>query len=114
GVFGEVRFCNADAFLKVAIAAIASGQLKVPPLGTASDGLPCPTVRDFFVVDQDQSDNLPTLYLVMTKGLLAQYTAKNVAALRGAVTLGNPSDNHLTDVFPDGAMRCKPFRANDL
>jgi hypothetical protein len=113
-VFGQVAFCNAHAFFKVANAAIASGQLKVPPLGTASDGLPCPTVRDFFVVDQDQSDNLPTLYLVTTKGLLAQYTAKNVAALKGAVTLGNPSDNRLTDVFLDGAMGCKPFMANDL
>jgi hypothetical protein len=113
-VFGQVAFCNAHPFFKAANAAIASGQLKVPPLGKANDGLPCPTVRDFFVVDQDQSDNLPTLYLITTKGLLAQYTAKNVAALKGAVTLGNPSDNRLTDVFLDGALGCKPFMANDL
>jgi hypothetical protein len=113
-VFGQVAFCNTHAFFKAANAAIDSGQLKIPPLGTASDGLPCPTVRDFFVVDQDQSDNLPTLYLITTKGQLAQYTAKNIAALKGAVTLGNPSDNRLTDVFLDGAMGCKPFMANDL
>ena len=113
-VFGQVAFCNAHAFFKAANAAIASGTLKIPPLGTASDGLPCPTVRDFFVVDQDQSDNLPTLYLVTPRGKLAQYTAKNVAALKGAVTLGNPSDNRLTDVFLDGAMGCKPFMTNDL
>ncbi len=58
--------------------------------------------------------NLPTLYLVTTNGLLAQYSAKNVAALKGAVTLGNPSDNRLLDVFLDGAMGCKPFMAPDL
>jgi hypothetical protein len=114
GVFGQYAYCNAPAFFTAANAAIASGQLKVPPLGTAHDGLPCPTVRDFFVVDQDQSDNLPTLYLVSTKGQLAQYTAKNIVALKGAVTLGNPSDNRLTDVFLDGAMGCKPFSAPDL
>jgi hypothetical protein len=113
-VFGQVAFCNARHFFKVANEAIASGRLKVPPLGTASDGLPCPTVRDFYVVDQDQSDNLPTLYLITKNGQLAQYTAKNVAALKGAVTLGNPSDNRLLDVFLDGAMGCKPFMAADL
>jgi hypothetical protein len=33
------------------------------PGGKARDGLPCPTVRDFAVVDQDQSDNVNTHYL---------------------------------------------------
>jgi len=113
-VFGQVAFCNAHAFFKAANAAITSGTLKIPPLGTASDGLPCPTVRDFFVVDQDQSDNLPTLYLITSRGHLAQYNKKNLAALKGAVTLGNGSDNRLTDVFLDGAMGCKPFMVNDL
>jgi hypothetical protein len=113
-VFGQVAFCNAHYFFKAANEAIANGKLKVPALGKASDGQPCPTVRDFYVVDQDQSDNLPTLYLVTTNGLLAQYTAKNVASLKGAVTLGNPSDNRLLDVFLDGAMGCRPFMAPDL
>jgi hypothetical protein len=113
-VFGQVAFCNTHAFFHAANAAIDKGRLKIPALGNASDGLPCPTVRDFYVVDQDQSDNLPTLYLITTNGLLAQYSAKNVAALKGAVTLGNPSDNRLMDVFLDGAMSCKPFMAPDL
>ena len=113
-VFGQVAFCNTHDFFKAANAAIANGALVVPPLGTASDGKPCPTVRDFYVVDQDQSDNLPTLYLITPQGQLAQYTAKNVANLQGAVTLGNPSDNRLLDVFLDGAMGCKPFMAPDL
>jgi hypothetical protein len=113
-VFGQYAYCNAPAFFKAANAAVASGQLTIPPVGTATDGLPCPTVRDFFVVDQDQSDNLPTLYLVTTRGQLAQYSAKNIAALKGAVSLGNPSDNRLTDVFIDGALGCRPFMAPDL
>jgi len=57
-VFGQFAYCNAPVFFNAANAAIASGKLKVPAVGTAKDGKPCPTVRDFFVVDQDQSDNL--------------------------------------------------------
>jgi len=113
-IFGQFSYCDAPAFFQAANAAITSGQLKVPSVGTANDGQPCPTVRDFFVVDQDQSDNVTTTYLVTTKGQLAQYTAKNVAALKGAVTIGNGSDNRLLDVFMDGALACKPFMAPDL
>lgn len=113
-LFGQFAYCNARQFFRAANDAIANGLLSVPPPGTANDGQPCPTVRDFFVVDQDQSDNLPTTYLVTTAGQLAQYTASNITAFPGAVTLGNPSDNRLTDVFLDGAMACKPFMAPDL
>jgi hypothetical protein len=76
GVFGQYAYCNAPAFFTAANAAIASGKLKVPALGTASDGKPCPTVRDFAVVDQDQSDNLPTLYLVSPRGHTLQMTKR--------------------------------------
>jgi hypothetical protein len=113
-VFGQFSYCNAPAFFAAANAAIASGQLKVPALGTANDGKPCPTVRDFFVVDQDQSDNLPTLYLVSPRGHLSQFTKKNQAAHTSSVPLGNPSDNRLTDAFVDPAMGCKPWTAPDL
>ena len=112
--FGQFSYCNASNFFRRANLAIWEGRLRVPPVGTANDGKPCPTVRDFMVVDQDQSDNLPTLYLVTPDGELAQYSARNLAALKGAVTLGNPSDNRLLDVFIDGALRCKPFMAQDL
>src|SRR5690242_1999405 len=79
-VFGQYAYCNALAFFAAANQAISSGKLKVPALGTASDGKPCPTVRDFFVIDQDQSDNLPTLYLVSPRGHMSQFTKKNQAA----------------------------------
>jgi len=113
-VFGQFAYCNAPAFFTAANAAVASGKLKVPAVGTASDGKPCPTVRDFFVVDQDQSDNLPTQYLVSPRGHMSQFTKKNHAAHPSSVPLGNPSDNRLTDAFIDPALGCKPWVAPDL
>jgi hypothetical protein len=113
-VFGQYAYCNAPAFFAAANAAIANGKLKVPAPGTASDDKPCPTVRDFFIVDQDQSDNLPTLYLVSPRGHMSQFTKKNQAAHPTSVPLGNPSDNRLTDAFVDPAMGCKPWTAPDL
>lgn len=113
-VFGQFAHCNAPAFFKAANAAVANGQLTIPPLATAKDGQPCPTVRSFFVVDQDQSDNLPVKYLVTRAGKLAQYTQKNIAALAGAMVLSNPSDNGLVDGFMDPALGCSPVTAPDL
>jgi hypothetical protein len=113
-VFGQYSYCNAPAFFKAANRAIRRGQLHVPRLGRASDGLPCPSVRDFFVVDQDQSDNLPVTYLVAVGGLLAQNTAANAQTLSGATTLGNPSDNGLVDRFLDPDMGCTPWKVTDL
>jgi hypothetical protein len=114
GVFGQFAYCNAPAFFAAANAAIVSGKLKVPPVGTAKDGKPCPTVRDFFVVDQDQSDNLPTLYYVSQLGHIAQLTKRNMARHPAGTPLGNPSDNRLTDAFVDPAMGCQPWTAPDL
>src|SRR5205085_2062331 len=78
--FGQVWYCNAPAFFQAANQAIAAGKLKVPPLGMANDKAPCPTVRDFSVVDQDQSDNVTADYLVTNTGQTAQMTAANIAA----------------------------------
>jgi hypothetical protein len=111
--FGQFSYCNAPAFFHAAHRAIREGKVTIPPLGVAADGRPCPTVRDFFVVDQDQSDNLPTSYLVTTTGL-AQRTQANLALFPTATTLGNPSDNRLVDVALDGALNCTPWKAPDL
>jgi len=113
GDFGQFSYCNAPAFFKAAHRAIRSGQLTIPPLGIAADGRPCPTVRDFFVVDQDQSDNLPISYLVTDSGI-AQKTQANLAQFPGATSLGNPSDNRLVDVALDGALGCTPWKVPDL
>jgi hypothetical protein len=111
--FGQFAYCNAHAFFHASHRALREGKLAIPPLGVAADGRPCPTVRDFLVVDQDQSDNLPTSYLVTANGL-AQRTQANLALFPTATTLGNPSDNRLVDVALDGALACTPWKAPDL
>jgi hypothetical protein len=111
--FGQFAYCNAPAFFKAAHRALRRGQISIPPLGMAVDGRPCPTVRDFFAVDQDQSDNLPTSYLMTSDGM-AQRTQANLSRYPDAVTLGNASDNRLVDVALDGALGCTPWKTADL
>ena len=113
-IFGQVSYCNAPAFFRAANAAIRAGKLVPPPIGRAKDGLPCPTVRDFAVVDQDQSDNVTTTYLVTGNGQTAQMTAANAAALQNTQVQHNGSDNRLLAVLLDTALGCKPWMARDL
>jgi hypothetical protein len=105
-IFTQVSFCNAPAFFGAANNAAINGNLKVPALATAKDGQVCPTIRSFSIVDQDQSDNVDTLYLVTSKGTTAQKTKANVAALKGATTLLNPGDNSLLSYFVAPAIGC--------
>ncbi|WP_265568221.1 hypothetical protein [Streptomyces hygroscopicus] len=137
-VFGQFGYCNAPAFFRAANAQIAKRHLKVPTLGTAKDGLPCPTTRDFSVVDQDGSDNVVTHYLADAHGRIAQNNAASRAALKKAgqlanrgdrrhrhngktrstttstpTDLANGSDNLLLTQFMDPALGCKPFTAPD-
>ncbi len=113
-VFGQFAYCNAPAFFQAANQAIAGGQLVPPPLGTAKDGQACPTVRDFSVVDQDQSDNVTTTYLVTANGQTAQSNAANAAALQNVQAQVNGSDNRLLAVALDTALGCTPWMAPDL
>jgi hypothetical protein len=108
-IFTQVSYCNAPAFFKLANNAAINGTLKVPALATAKDGQPCPTVRNFSIVDQDQSDNTDTMYLVTSRGTVAQKTKANSAALRGATTILNPGDNSLLSYFVLPAIGCKPW-----
>lgn len=112
-VFGQFSYCNAPAFFQAAENAILLGQLVVPPLGQALDGKNCPTTRDWAVVDQDQSDNVVTSYLVIN-GKLAQDSAANRRANPGAIVLANGSDNRLLDIFILPALGCSPWMAPDL
>jgi hypothetical protein len=112
---GQFAYCNAVTFFKAANAAIAAGQLVVPPLGTAVDGQPCPTTRSFFIVDQDQSDNVVTTYLLTTDGLVAQNTAANRTALgANASVIVNPSDERTNSVTVDGALGCTPWKTPSI
>jgi hypothetical protein len=113
-IFGQVSYCNAPAFFQAATTAIQAGALKPPAVGTARDGRPCPTTRDFSVVDQDQSDNVTTTYLVTNKGMIAQNTAANQQQLQNAQLTFNGSDNALLDAFIDPAIGCQPWTVPDL
>jgi len=115
-IFGQFAFCNAGAFFTAANTAIGAGKLAVPALGTARDGSPCLSTRDFGLVDMDQSDNVTTTYLFLDDGRTAQNTAANRNALRGkgAKVQVNGSDNLLLDAFEFPALGCTPFTAPDL
>lgn len=113
-IFGQFAYCNAPAFFQAANQAVRNGQLVPPPVGIAKDGQVCPTVRDFSIVDQDQSDNVPTSYLVTANSQTAQMTAANIAKLQNAQPLTNGSDNRLLDIAVDGALGCTPWKVNDL
>jgi hypothetical protein len=110
---GQFAYCNAAVFF----AAAHDARLRVPRLGTwkdASRNKPCPSVRSWDLVDQDQSDNLLTTYLITPNGQLAQNTAQNQALFSGATVLTNPSDERLLAVFVDPALGCTPWTAPDL
>ncbi|HJP73863.1 MAG TPA: hypothetical protein VJ914_06325 [Pseudonocardiaceae bacterium] len=113
-LFTQVAYCNGPAFFTAANNAISQGKLTIPQLGTAKDGMPCMTTRDFALIDQDQSDNVTTSYLVLPNGRTAQNTTANAKQLANAQVLVNGSDNLLLDGFVDPALGCQPFTAPDL
>ena len=113
-VFGQFAYCNAVAFFQSANQGIQNGLVKIPALGTGSDGLPCPSTRDFSIVDQDQSDNVQTQYLANANGQIAQFSATNQAQIQNATAIANPSDNALITQFVDPTLGCTPWTAPDL
>jgi hypothetical protein len=124
-VFGQVSFCNGTNFFNTAFRLERQGKLTVPSAGSSGKivtsggnlgtGQTCPTVRNFDMVDQDQSDNVTALYLLNpATGQTAQDTTSNAANLAGATVLANGSDNILVDAFLDPTLGCTPFMAPDL
>ncbi len=114
--FGQVSFCNGTGFFRAAFRAEAAGRLVVPATGTATKaaGVACPTVRNFNMIDQDQSDNVTSIYLVTANGQTAQFNAANTANLAGATKAVNGSDNALISDFLDPTLGCTSFTAPDL
>jgi hypothetical protein len=112
-LFTQVAYCNSPAFYRAANRDIARGLLKIPPLPTGNDGQPCPTTRDFSVVDQDQSDNVVTTYLLTASGQTAQDSPGNATALGAATPINNGSDNALVNKFMDPALGCTPYEFHD-
>jgi len=124
-VFGQVSFCNGINFFNSAFQLMREGRLFVPSAGRSAKIVPtagaigtgttCPTVRNFDMVDQDQSDNVTSIYLLNpTTGQTAQDTTANQANLTGSQKLVNGSDNALIDDFLDPTLGCTPFMAPDL
>lgn len=106
-IFGQFAYCNAPAFFS------ASKNVQAPALGNDPSGKPCPTTRDFSVVDMDQSDNVDTSYLVTADGKIAQDTKANRQKFKGATVIINGSDNRLLEIM-DGALNCQLFTGNTL
>ncbi len=111
--FGQFAYCNAVSFFAAANQGIRTGTIVPPALGRDHKGLPCPTTRSFFIVDQDQSDNVTTSYLISPRGRLAQNTAANRNTLANATVLTNPSDNRLL-ISIDAVLGCTPWMRPDL
>ena len=108
--FGQVFFCHTDSLFS----RFDAMHVAIPGLGTSNSGQPCPSVRSFEIVDQDQSDNVQTTYLATADGRTAQNNAANRLALTGAVVLKNPSDNRLLTQFVDPAIGCHAWSVPDL
>jgi hypothetical protein len=112
-VIGQVSACGAVPFYSLANQLIAQHVLMVPQAGTAQDGQACQTTRDFALIDQDQSDNVYSKYLLTADGRTAQATQANQAGMGNAQLVSNGSDNALLGYFVDPANGCQPFTQPD-
>jgi len=113
-VFGQVSWCNTEAFWNAANNAVSGGQLQVPQLGTDNNGNQCLSSRSFEIIDQDQSDNLPTKYLLLQDGTTVQFTAANQKQFPQATEIDNASDEALIADFVDPVIGCTPFKIPSL
>jgi hypothetical protein len=114
-IFGQVSFCNGARFFATAYWDEWVGRLKIPSLGrSAKTGETCPSTHSFAIVDQDQSDNVTSTYLLTGNGQTAQDNAANEGVLPGAQKINNGSDNLLLDAFVDPTLGCKTLEAPDL
>jgi hypothetical protein len=112
-VIGQVSACGAVPFYSLANQLIARHALRVPAAGLDQDGKACQTTRDFALIDQDQSDNVYSKYLLTADGRTAQATRANTARMGNAQLVSNGSDNALLGYFVDPANGCKPYTGRD-
>jgi hypothetical protein len=112
-IIAQTSACNGPAFFRDANNQIARGTLHVPAVGTATDGQACQTTESFPLIDQDQSDNVVTTYLLNGNGQTAQDTAANKAAMGGSTVVSNGSDDALLSHFVDPTLGCTPLTTTD-
>ena len=112
-IIAQTSACNAQAFFADANFQMAIGRLRLPQLGTGMDGKTCESTHSFSLIDQDQSDNVDSEYLLNGNGQTAQDSAANKAAMGGSTVISNGSDEGLLDRFVDPALGCTPPQAKD-
>jgi hypothetical protein len=114
-LIGQVSGCNTVNFYNLANSEIARGILHVPALGTDDSDQTCLSTRNFALIDQDQSDNVVSKYLINANGQTEQDTPANAAAAanNGDTALFNGSDDAVLSEFVDPANGCTPFTAPD-
>jgi len=105
--FGQFAWCNADKFWAAVNNLVQLGRIQLPALGNAFDGLPCPTTRDFFIIDMDPDDGVQALYLVTAQNQVIQKTNANANNFNIQATLANDGDNRLITEFVNPAIGCR-------
>ena len=114
-VFGQFAYCNGLNFFQVVNQHINNGSLTIPPiLNSVFGGDVCPTTRSFPIVDQDQSDNVLSQYIITQDLKLAQDTPLNRNNLQVLKIISNGSDNRLLNIFVNPAIGCQSFTAYNL
>jgi hypothetical protein len=113
-LFGQFAYCNAIEFYQTVNNDINKGLLQIPPILNSTLGDICPTTRSFSIVDQDQSDNVLTQYIITKDLKLAQDTPYNRDFLKVLKIISNGSDNRLLSEFINSAIGCKSFKACNL
>jgi len=112
-IIAQTSACNAPTFFADADSQVAAGRLRIPQLGMGNDGKTCESTHSFSLIDQDQSDNVASEYLLNGDGQTAQDSAANKTAMGGSTVISNGSDEGLLDRFVDPALGCTPAEAND-
>ena len=113
-IFGQFAYCNAEKFFKRVNEMIINSPIKIPELQNSPMGDVCPTTRSFGVIDQDQSDNVLSQYLLLSDNTVSQDYKINKEKFPNFKILGNGSDNRLLNNFINVAIGCQSFTAPDL
>jgi hypothetical protein len=114
-LFGQVAYCNSEAFFEAADQAIANGKLKVPASGDSTvTGQACPTSRSFTLAGQDLGEGVTSEYLLTATGATAQDNAANRAALPGMPAIADVGEGRVLDDAVLPALGCARFTAPDL
>ena len=113
-IFGQFAYCNAVNFFNDVNNMINISKIIVPFITNSNKGLLCPTVRYFGLVDQDQSDNVLSNYIITNDNKVAQNTILNRKNLNITKIVSNGSDNRLLNVFINPAIGCNSFTVPDL